>query len=127
MQGLFQKVVKGVYPKIPPQFSSDLGAMIKALLTVDPKNRPNCKQIIHMPVFIAKYNEIREEKAKEFIDEPSMNDNLLGTIKVPKNLRLLSERLPKSNYGLKPKKEKKENDVSCQSVLSVSKDQLQSI
>ena len=24
---------------------------------------------------------------------------MLGTIKVPKNLRLLSERLPKSNYG----------------------------
>ncbi len=30
---------------------------------------------------------------------------LLGTIKVPKNLRLLSERLPKSNYEKKPKKE----------------------
>ena len=24
---------------------------------------------------------------------------MLGTIRVPKNLRLLSERLPKSNYG----------------------------
>lgn len=66
-----------------------------------------------MPVFIAKYNEIREEKAKEFEEEPSMNDNLLGTIKVPKNLRLLSERLPKSNYGEnKVKKNKKENDTS---------------
>jgi hypothetical protein len=95
--------------------------MIKALLTVDPKNRPNCKQIIHMPVFIAKYNDIREEKANLFEEEPSLNDNLLGTIKVPKNLRLLSERLPKSNYGIKTKKEKKDNDVSNQSV-SVIKD-----
>jgi hypothetical protein len=25
--------------------------------------------------------------------------NMLGTIRLPKNLRLLSERLPKSNYG----------------------------
>lgn len=32
---------------------------------------------------------------------PDGTDNLLGTIKVPKNLRLLSERLPKSNYGVK--------------------------
>ena len=74
-----------------------------------------------MPVFIAKYNDIREEKANLFEEEPSMNDNLLGTIKVPKNLRLLSERLPKSNYGIKTKKEKKENDVSNHSV-SVIKD-----
>ena len=28
-------------------------------------------------------------------------DMMLGTIRVPKNLRLLSERLPKSNYGHK--------------------------
>lgn len=58
-----------------------------------------------MPVFIAKYNEIREEKAKNFEQEETLEgqgfDNLLGTIKVPRNLRLLSERLPKSNYGNK--------------------------
>jgi hypothetical protein len=40
--------------------------MIKSLLQVDPKNRTSTKQIMHMPVFIAKYNEIREEKAKDF-------------------------------------------------------------
>jgi hypothetical protein len=39
--------------------------------------------------------------------------NLLGTIKVPKNLRLLSERLPKSNYGNKKVlKNKKDQDKS---------------
>jgi hypothetical protein len=57
-----------------------------------------------MPVFIAKYNEIREEKAKDFDQEESAVDasgldDLLGTIKVPTNLKLLRERLPKSNYG----------------------------
>lgn len=54
---------------------------------------------MHMPVFIAKYNEIREDKAKDFEDEQAGSDlNLLGTIRVPKNLRLLTERLPKSNF-----------------------------
>jgi hypothetical protein len=68
-----------------------------------------------MPVFIAKYNEIREEKAKEFEDDPTAADiNLLGTIKVPKNLRLLAERLPKSNYG--EKKKKKDTDNTNQSI-----------
>ena len=67
-----------------------------------------------MPVFIAKYNEIREERAKEIDEQGGADDEngadlLLGTIKIPKNLRLLSERLPKSNYGsTKPKEVKKE-------------------
>jgi len=60
-----------------------------------------------MPVFVGKYNEIRENKVKDFEDENTLDDQnqLLGTIKVPKNLRLLSERLPKSNYEKKQKKE----------------------
>jgi hypothetical protein len=33
---------------------------------------------------------------------------MLGTIRVPKNLRLLSERLPKSNYGRKKPDQKEE-------------------
>lgn len=57
MKGLYNKVVKGVYPKIPATFSSDLSSMIASLLKVDPKKRPSTEQILHMPVFIAKYNE----------------------------------------------------------------------
>ena len=37
MKCLFQKVLKGVYPKIPAVFSSDLSAMIRSLLQVDPE------------------------------------------------------------------------------------------
>lgn len=60
-----------------------------------------------MPVFIGKYNEIRQSKAKDFEDDEQGGSNidLLGTIKVPKNLRLLTERLPKSNFGQKVKEE----------------------
>ena len=61
MKGLFAKVTKGVYPKIPSQYSSDLSGMISNLLQVDPKKRPSAEQILHMPVFIAKYNEHQDE------------------------------------------------------------------
>ncbi len=61
MQGLYNRVLKGVYPKIPAQYSGDLNAIIKALLQVNPKERPNATQIMHMPVFIAKYNELKED------------------------------------------------------------------
>ena len=61
---------------------------------------------MHMPVFIAKHNEIRESKVKDFDDdEQGSGLDLLGTIKVPKNLRLLTERLPKSNFNQKVKEE----------------------
>jgi hypothetical protein len=43
-----------------------------------------------MPVFIAKYNEHKEELGV------GIPDDLLGTIKIPKNLSLLTERLPKA-------------------------------
>lgn len=43
MKGLFQKVIKGVYPKIPTMYSSDLSGMISNLLQVDPKKRPSAE------------------------------------------------------------------------------------
>lgn len=53
--------------------------MIASLLQVDPKKRPSAEQILHMPVFIAKYNEHKNE-----IGEMDLGDiNLLGTIKIP--------------------------------------------
>jgi len=67
MKGLYNKVVKGVYPKIPPQFSSDMNAMIAALLQVDPKKRPGTEQILQMPVFIAKYNENRTDDGEDYM------------------------------------------------------------
>ena len=102
MKGLFNKVIKGVYPKIPAMFSSDLSGMIGTLLKVDPKKRPSAEQILHMPVFIAKYNE-RAHKSGVFGEE---SKELIGTIKVPKNLSLLTERLPASQYDL-PQSEQK--------------------
>lgn len=96
MKGLYNRVIKGIYPKIPTQFSSDLSGMIASLLQVDPKKRPTAEQILHMPVFIAKYNENKDE-----FDNLGAT-GLLGTIKVPRNLSLLSDRLPKAQYDDEP-------------------------
>jgi NIMA (never in mitosis gene a)-related kinase len=84
-----------VYPKLPSQYSSDLSGMIASLLQVDPKKRPSTEQILHMPVFIAKYNETKRDSVGVFGEE---SKELIGTIRVPKNLSLLAERLPASQY-----------------------------
>lgn len=41
MKGLYNRVIKGVYPKIPAKYSSDLSSMVAALLKVEPKQRPS--------------------------------------------------------------------------------------
>ena len=48
-----------------------------------------------MPVFIAKYNESKTGSEGAFGDE---SKELIGTIRVPKNLSLLAEKLPPSQY-----------------------------
>ena len=42
MQGLYRKVLKGVYPKIPSHYSADLANLIAVLLKVSPSSRPSC-------------------------------------------------------------------------------------
>lgn len=48
MQGLYKKVLKGVYPRIPKQFSPELSLVLKALLTVNPSKRPSWNEILEM-------------------------------------------------------------------------------
>lgn len=50
MAGLYKRVVKGVYPKIPSNFSPELGNMLKSLLVVQSALRPSCDQILQMSI-----------------------------------------------------------------------------
>jgi hypothetical protein len=46
MDGLFKKVLKGQYPKIPMHYTDDLSKMLKKLISVNPHQRPTCDQIL---------------------------------------------------------------------------------
>jgi serine/threonine protein kinase len=52
MDGLFKKVLKGLYPKIPTHYSEELNRMLKRLIAVNPNQRPNCDQILHLDVVL---------------------------------------------------------------------------
>jgi NIMA (never in mitosis gene a)-related kinase len=45
MQGLFRKVVKGEYNRIPRTFSNELSNLVNSLLIVDFKRRPSCGEL----------------------------------------------------------------------------------
>ena len=42
MEGLYKKVIRGIYPRIPQEYSQDLADLVRALLQTNPKNRPTC-------------------------------------------------------------------------------------
>ena len=88
MKGLYHRVLKGVYPKIPSHYSSDLNTVLKSMLQTDPKKRPTCEQILHMPVFVAKHNELKLQEQGQQADSLTKID-MLGTIKLPHNLKLI--------------------------------------
>ena len=89
MSGLCKKVMKGYYPAISTKYSKDLSSMIATLLQVSPSKRPSCSQILHMPAC-----------EEHLLDEENyeINKELLNTIKLPRNLKHLNNRLPKSQY-----------------------------
>uniref|UniRef100_A0A7S4QSW5 non-specific serine/threonine protein kinase n=1 Tax=Alexandrium monilatum TaxID=311494 RepID=A0A7S4QSW5_9DINO len=94
MEGLYRKVLRGQYPRIPPHYSHDLSDVIAALLQVNPRHRPSIDQLMQMPVL--RRHQLDSPQAPE---TPSMSD-LLNTIKLPKNVIDLSGCLPKPRYDL---------------------------
>ena len=76
-----------------------MNEIIGFLLKVNPRDRPNCDEILKHPL-IKKRLEFFQAQAGE---NESMMDNidegvLLRTIRIPKNIIFLSDNLPEKNY-----------------------------
>ena len=99
MEKLYNKVIKGQYGKISERYSDDIKEMIKLMLKVNPKERPSCAQILNHDL-VKKRMEFFQ--AQSGLDEENLDGIdegvLLKTIRIPKNILFLTERLPGSNY-----------------------------
>ncbi len=93
MEGLYLKVTKGQYNKIPNQFSSDLSNIIQLLLQVDPDKRPSCDLLLKNNII-----QKRIQFFKNYCEDLSEDQALLKTIVIPKNLMFLGGNLPGPNY-----------------------------
>lgn len=94
MEGLYHKVVKGTYQKLPGHYSVDLNEFIGLMLRVNPKSRYSSAELLSLPMVLEKINSIAS--LKESKEESKAG--LLQTIKVPMNLQFLTDKLPKPNY-----------------------------
>lgn len=65
MAGLYRKVLRGIYSKIPDHFSKELADVIKMLVQVQASLRPNCDEILEMPAV----RKMGERLFKDFYDD----------------------------------------------------------
>ena len=99
--GLYKKVISGKYNKINSKYSDDMNELLKLLFKVNPKERPSCGEILRHPLIQKRIDFFKSQIGLEGKNIDYMDDNeLLKTIRLPKNLLGLSEKLPKPNYEL---------------------------
>ena len=67
--------------------------------------RPSCEKILDMPIVKKRIEKLFPEE--QFYGSQS---NLLSTIRVPKNLLYLTDRLPKPNYDIDRKRAMEEEE-----------------
>lgn len=94
MEGLFKAVTLGVYPPISQKYSKELAHIIKLMLQQKPKSRPSAEKILTSALIQKKIEELHLESLKH----ETTNNELLKTIRIPKKLHYLTDRLPKPNY-----------------------------
>ncbi|CAD8113289.1 unnamed protein product [Paramecium sonneborni] len=100
MEGLYKKVQRGLYERIPSKFSGELMTVIGLCLQVQSKQRPTCAQLLNNPILLRNARQfIIESRVSQQTQSSHAGSNiLLQTIKLPKNLKQLKEKLPKSKY-----------------------------
>lgn len=90
MDDLFKKVSKGSFQRLPKEFSNELQAVLALCLKKKAKERPECIEIV------AKVAQIKDDLT--FLTLEEEEPELMQTITIPKNLKLLSLSLPQPNY-----------------------------
>jgi NIMA (never in mitosis gene a)-related kinase len=85
MDDLYRKVVAGQYAPVSTHYSPRLREFIKECLTVKKGQRPKAEQLASSYLAVP-------------ATDPTPEDDLIGTIRMPKNISHLKERLPKSRY-----------------------------
>ena len=103
MQGLYKKVLRGHYPKISKQYSTDIQTVVRMLIQVSSKKRPSCAEILSHAIVKKKIKELSIENDDEMDTETdTFKKSLLKTIYFPKDsqsILYLTDKLPKPNYG----------------------------
>lgn len=93
MKGLYNKVIKGEYTRIPDEYPDHLANVVDMCLQVIPARRPTAAQLLRKREIVL---HLRENNIYDTGEKCSVN--LLDTIKLPTNFSLIKDRLPTAKY-----------------------------
>ena len=113
MEKLFNKVIKGQYSKLSDRYSQDIKDIIQMMLKVNPQERPSCAQILNHELVKKRLEFFKSQIGLDDENLDKMDEGvLLKTIRLPKNILFLTERLPVANYDKGKGSIKKERNIS---------------
>lgn len=96
LPGLKRSVLSGRFPSISSKYSSGLQRIIELMLSVNPRQRPSASDLLKHKEILTHLHLDEDGNAAP----PSQRENqgLLKTINVPRNMRQLTDALPKPCY-----------------------------
>ena len=110
LKDLGLKVIKGKYFPVIKYYNDDIRKIISKMLVVDPNKRASVDELLNSDILINKISNVRKniiiDKVK--IGKKSKKVNLMETIKLPRNLKDINNKLPKKRY--RAENEMMEND-----------------
>lgn len=104
MSELRAKVLRGKVPPIPKLYSSEMQRMVSLMLDPNPETRPSLGAILSLDSVVKRKHLLPEHLQAVESESPGRGNPHLGagalleTIQVPRNLRLLKDRLPGPQY-----------------------------
>ena len=75
MNGLYKRVLKGIYPPIDQSYSRDLAQVISKMLNVEASQRPSCREILEWKLVQKKCREYGIDISHDLADIKVTKDN----------------------------------------------------
>ena len=100
LRDLYRAIRTGYYIPIPKEYSNELKIVISWMLNTNPSKRKSAKEILESDII---QNRIKSGSGKdiiEIISKTKENYKLIGTIKMPRNMKDVNSVLPHERYKM---------------------------
>ena len=100
LRDLYRNIKKGYYDPISEQYSDELKTVIKWMLNTNPSQRKSAKEIYDSNIIQKKIKEGSGKELLQIISQTKENYKLIGTIKMPRNIKDVNKVLPHERYKM---------------------------
>ena len=100
LKELYRVIRSGYYIPIPKEYSNELKIVISWMLNTSPNLRKSAKEILESKILQDKIKTNSGKAILEMISKSKENYKLIGTIKMPRNIKDVNSVLPHERYKM---------------------------